>query len=70
MVKRKYDYPTDLITNKGVLNKNKLKQIYKWRENINKKKLTEVLIENYNLKKTIECYQDALEEWVLIAQKI
>ena len=70
MVKRKYDYPTDFITNKGVLKRNKLKQIYKWRENINKKKLTEVLIENYNLKKTIKCYQDALEEWVLIAQKI
>jgi len=50
------------------LKKNRLKQIYKWRETIKIKELNEVLVENYNLKKTIEYYQSALEEWVLIAQ--
>ena len=65
---RKYNYPINFLTKRGVLKKNRLKQIYKWRETIKIKELNEVLIENYNLKKTIEYYQSALEEWVLIAQ--
>ena len=65
---RKYNYPINFLTKRGVLKKNRLKQIYKWRETIKIKELNEVLIENYNLKKTIEYYQNALEEWVLIAQ--
>ena len=65
---RKYNYPINFLTKRGVLKKNRLKQIYKWRETIKIKELNEVLVENYNLKKTIEYYQSALEEWVLIAQ--
>jgi len=65
---RKYNYPINFLTKRGVLKKNRLKQIYKWRETIKIKELNEVLVENYNLKKTIEYYQNALEEWVLIAQ--
>jgi len=65
---RKYNYPINFLTKRGVLKKNRLKQIYKWRETIKIKELNEVLIENYNLKKTIEYYQNALEESVLIAQ--
>ena len=66
--KRKYNYPINFLTKRGVLKKNRLKQIHKWRETIKMKKLNEVLIENYNLKKTIVYYQNALEDWVLIAQ--
>jgi len=65
---RKYNYPINFLTKRGVLKKNRLKQIYKWRETIKIKKINDVLVENYNLKKTIEYYQNALEEWVLIAQ--
>ena len=42
--KRKYNYPTDFITKRGVLKKNRLKQIHKWRETIKMKELNEVLI--------------------------
>ena len=66
--KRKYNYPINFLTKRGVLKKNRLKQIHKWRETIKMKELNDVLIENYNLKKTIVYYQNALEDWVLIAQ--
>ena len=67
---RKYDYPADYICKRGALKKNRPKQIYNWRKNIKNKKVNEVLLENYDLKKSIKSYQEALEEWVLYAQNI
>tara|TARA_B110000495_G_C22860324_1_gene501668 strand:- start:243 stop:476 length:234 start_codon:yes stop_codon:yes gene_type:complete len=67
---RKYDYPTDYICKRGTLKKNRPKQIYNWRKNIKNKKVNDVLLENYDLKKSIKSYQIVLEEWVLYAQNI
>ena len=70
---RKYDYPKQYIRKNGLLKKNRRKEIYKWRRDIQKNYLnqniyTKLKIEILKLKLDIKQYQEALEEWVLMYQ--
>ena len=80
MTKRKYNYPSIFIRKDGKLMKNKKRLIIDWRNDIKKNYLNEDIykklklennklkIENNSLKLDIKMYENALEEWVLIAQ--
>tara|TARA_B110000503_G_scaffold55737_1_gene89404 strand:+ start:456 stop:692 length:237 start_codon:yes stop_codon:yes gene_type:complete len=70
---RKYDYPKQYIRKNGLLKKNRRKEIYKWRRDIQKNYLnqniyTKLKIEIFKLKLDIKQYQEALEDWVLMYQ--
>mgnify|MGYP006118062293 FL=1 len=70
---RKYDYPKQYIRKNGLLKKNRRKEIYKWRQDIQKNYLnkniyTKLKIEIFKLKLDIKQYQEALEDWVLMYQ--
>ena len=70
---RKYDYPKQYIRKNGLLKKNRRKEIYKWRRDIQKNYLnqniyTKLKIEIFKLKLDIKQYQESLEDWVLMYQ--
>jgi hypothetical protein len=72
---RKYDYPKQYIRKNGLLKKNRRKEIYKWRRDIQKNYLnqniyTKLKIEILKLKLDIKQYQEALEDWVLMYQML
>ena len=70
---RKYDYPKQYVRKNGLLKKNRRKEIYKWRRDIQKNYLnqniyTKLKIEIFKLKLDIKQYQESLEDWVLMYQ--
>ena len=71
MYKRKYKYPSDFISKKGTLKKNRRKQINKWintLKNHNLNSYNSLMLHNYFLEKQLVDYSNALEKWVLYSQ--